>query len=297
MPHADAIQRAFGLHRIDDVSAHVGGKAATACEQIGATAYATGDRIAFAGQPHLHTAAHEAAHVVQQRGGVQLKSNVGDPGDEYERHADRVADAVVSGQSAEALLTQGLSGSASASKAVQKQQAPDSNKPVARGKLSGLRTAAQGYIGDYYSAALAGILAFESDMDSGFDWGAFWFAVGGNLIWASAAFATGGTAFVISVGGIAVSSGAAATSVKSKSDFRGGALKRIADVTQYLNKQVDRVTRSVDADAKEHSWDDSKTRLELLQRMFDRNRPEFVLAGAVPNVNQPQLLRRCPSGC
>jgi Domain of unknown function (DUF4157) len=52
---------------------------------MGATAYATGDRIAFAGAPDLHTTAHEAAHVVQQRAGVSLPGGVGQAGDAYER--------------------------------------------------------------------------------------------------------------------------------------------------------------------------------------------------------------------
>lgn len=33
----------------------------------GAEAFATGNHVAFASSPSLHTAAHEAAHVVQQR--------------------------------------------------------------------------------------------------------------------------------------------------------------------------------------------------------------------------------------
>ncbi|HTE55742.1 MAG TPA: hypothetical protein VK698_33035, partial [Kofleriaceae bacterium] len=69
-------------------------------------AYAIGDRVAFARSPDLHTAAHEAAHVIQQRGGVQLADGVGRSGDMYERHADAVADRVVRGESAEALLNQ-----------------------------------------------------------------------------------------------------------------------------------------------------------------------------------------------
>jgi LysM repeat protein len=60
--------------------------------------------VAFAGAPSLHTAAHEAAHVVQQRGGVQLLGGVGAAGDEHEQHANAVADAVVTGGSAEGLL-------------------------------------------------------------------------------------------------------------------------------------------------------------------------------------------------
>lgn len=104
LPFADEIQGSFGHHDISDVQAHVGGAAAEASAAIGARAYATGNHVAFAGAPDLHVAAHEAAHVVQQRGGVQLKGGVGEAGDLYERHADAVADKVVAGQSAEALL-------------------------------------------------------------------------------------------------------------------------------------------------------------------------------------------------
>ena len=104
LPHAEAIQRLFGRHDISSVEAHVGGEAATASRAIGAEAYATGYRVAFASAPSLHTAAHEAAHVVQQRGSVQLKGGVGEAGDAHEQHANAVADAVVQGKSAEALL-------------------------------------------------------------------------------------------------------------------------------------------------------------------------------------------------
>lgn len=57
--------------------------------------------MAFARSPSLHDAAHEAAHVVQQRSGFR---GVGQAGDRHERHADQVADAVARGDSAEALL-------------------------------------------------------------------------------------------------------------------------------------------------------------------------------------------------
>lgn len=105
LPHLDRIQRLFGpRHDLSGVQAHTGGEAASACDAIGASAYATGHHVAFAGPPSLHTAAHEAAHVVQQRGGVQLKGGVGQAGDAYEQHADAVADRVVAGESAEPLL-------------------------------------------------------------------------------------------------------------------------------------------------------------------------------------------------
>jgi hypothetical protein len=104
LPHANRIQASFGRHDVSGIEAHVGGPAAAASEAMGAQAFATGSSVAFASQPSVHTAAHEAAHVVQQRGGVQLKGDVGQAGDRYEQHADAVADAVVQGQPAEALL-------------------------------------------------------------------------------------------------------------------------------------------------------------------------------------------------
>ncbi|MFT7583296.1 MAG: hypothetical protein ACI9MR_004983, partial [Myxococcota bacterium] len=105
-PHLEAVQRSFGGHDISGVQAHTGGKAAEAATAIGASAYATGSDVAFAHAPDLHTAAHEYAHVVQQRAGVQLSGGVGAAGDAYERHADQVADLVVGGQSAEPKLTE-----------------------------------------------------------------------------------------------------------------------------------------------------------------------------------------------
>ncbi|HSK03531.1 MAG TPA: DUF4157 domain-containing protein [Kofleriaceae bacterium] len=107
LPHLDAIQQSFGGHDVSGVSAHTDGAAASANERMGSEAYATGDDVAFgSSSPSLHTAAHEAAHVVQQRGGVQLKGGVGQVGDAYEQHADAVADQVVQGKSAEGLLDQ-----------------------------------------------------------------------------------------------------------------------------------------------------------------------------------------------
>ncbi|HZJ62385.1 MAG TPA: DUF4157 domain-containing protein [Kofleriaceae bacterium] len=104
LPHGAAIQALFGRHDVSGVQAHVGGPAAEASQALGAKAYASGNSVAFGAAPDLHTAAHEAAHVVQQRGGVHLKSGIGEAGDSFERHADAVADRVVAGQSAESLL-------------------------------------------------------------------------------------------------------------------------------------------------------------------------------------------------
>jgi hypothetical protein len=104
LPHYDRIQSLFGHHDISGVTSHEGPAAASASDALGARAFAHGNAVAFGSSPDLHTAAHEAAHVVQQRGGVQLKGGLDQPGDAYERHADAVADAVVAGKSAQPLL-------------------------------------------------------------------------------------------------------------------------------------------------------------------------------------------------
>lgn len=123
MPHAAAIQQSFGAHDIGNVQAHTGSGAAQATQAMGAEAYASGNHVVFGGAPDLHTAAHEAAHVVQQQAGVSLSGGVGQVGDKYEQHADQVADAVVQGKSAEGLLDTMSGGGASVQRSVQRHVA------------------------------------------------------------------------------------------------------------------------------------------------------------------------------
>jgi hypothetical protein len=133
LPHRDAIQTAFGRHDVTGVRAHLGGPAADAARAIGAEAFATGDDVAFASPPSLFVAAHEAAHVVQQRQGVSLLGGVGREGDVYEEHADAVAARVVRGESAEALLD-AAPGGGSPRAAIQRKATPDptdAHTPVA----------------------------------------------------------------------------------------------------------------------------------------------------------------------
>ncbi len=118
LPHLAAIQHSFGPHDVSGVRAHVGSGAAAAAKDIGARAYAMGNDVAFAETPSLHTAAHEAAHVVQQRAGVSLPGGVGSVGDRYERQADAIADRVVQGKSAQDLLS-AAAGQDAAARAVQ----------------------------------------------------------------------------------------------------------------------------------------------------------------------------------
>lgn len=99
-------------------------------QAIGALAYTQAADIHFApghyqprspyGQELL---AHELTHVVQQRAGVSLKGGMGEKGDAYERHADEVANAVVAGRSAKALLDNGpRGGGGAAGGAIQRQE-------------------------------------------------------------------------------------------------------------------------------------------------------------------------------
>lgn len=104
LPFLDRIQDSFGRHPLSHVKAHVGPAAAKTSRTMSALAFASGDHVVFGGTPDLRTAAHEAAHVVQQRAGVRLAGGVGREGDAYERHAGAVADTVVAGRSAEGML-------------------------------------------------------------------------------------------------------------------------------------------------------------------------------------------------
>jgi hypothetical protein len=121
LPHADRIQRLFGRHDVSSVQAHVGPDASASARAMGAQAYATGNHVVLGEGSDLHTAAHEAAHVVQQRAGVALKGGVGEIGDPYERHADAVADAVVAGRPAAGLLDQMAPGSGAAGGMIQRK--------------------------------------------------------------------------------------------------------------------------------------------------------------------------------
>lgn len=123
LPYLAEIQRSFGKHDVSNVRAQVGGHAARAAAALGARAYTHGNAVAFAQAPDLHTAAHEAAHVVQQRAGIAPAGLDGGACDSLEHRADAVADAVVAGRSAEELLgpVSGPSISASAASAVQRK--------------------------------------------------------------------------------------------------------------------------------------------------------------------------------
>lgn len=160
LPHREAIQRSFGRHDVAGVAAHVGGAAASASRAMGAEAYATGNDVAFAGAPDLHTAAHEAAHIVQQRGGVSLAGGVGEQGDRYEQHADQVADAVVQGKSAEGLLDRHAGGGDGG--AVQQRAAPVQRYQVVDGGGDDVRVSDDGKMAVLQESGIGGQTAYAT---------------------------------------------------------------------------------------------------------------------------------------
>jgi len=95
LPFLPTIQTLFGRFNVTDVRSTVGGAGAGRSQALGASAYTLGRNVVFRDQPDLFTAAHEAAHVVQQTYRTR---------DDSEGHADAVARALVEGRSAEALF-------------------------------------------------------------------------------------------------------------------------------------------------------------------------------------------------
>src|SRR6185437_9268023 len=127
---------------------------------------------------------------------------------------------------------------------------------------------------------------------STFDHGAFLTALAGNVIWATACFATGGAAFAISLAGIAVGAGApGASTTVDRAAFHQEASRLIDGIVQQLLNQIDGVTRAVDGEATTGGWDDNRTRQALLSRIF---RPEYIntAAGGIPTVNRSPIAHR-----
>jgi hypothetical protein len=110
LPNLPAVQGLFGRHDVSSIRAHTGAAAVEATKTLGGGAYASQGSIVLGRSTDLHTVAHEAAHVVQQRNGHAPAGGAGRAGDVFERHANAVADEVVAGRPAEQMLDRGPSG-------------------------------------------------------------------------------------------------------------------------------------------------------------------------------------------
>jgi hypothetical protein len=102
LPHRATLEQSFGVE-LGGVAAHVGTPAARAgLHALGAEAAACDERIAFRdASPSLELAAHETAHIVQQRAGGGSGAPAGkvsSPTDDAEVRADAAAAAVVAGK-------------------------------------------------------------------------------------------------------------------------------------------------------------------------------------------------------
>jgi hypothetical protein len=131
LPYIERTQQSFGGHHdLSGVRAHLDQRSASASRSMGAAAYTVGGSIAFDGWPNQHTAAHEAAHIVQQRRGLLLPGSIGLENDPYEKHADAVADTVVAGRFAGTLLDRPGAGSGTTHRALQHK-----DKPLQKGAI------------------------------------------------------------------------------------------------------------------------------------------------------------------
>ncbi|MCY1008562.1 DUF4157 domain-containing protein [Nannocystis pusilla] len=133
LPHLDVLQRSFGAHDLSGVATHTGAATRSAARGMQARAFTMGEHVGLDAGADLRTVAHEAAHVVQQRGGTGPADGVGRPGDRFERHADHVADLVVRGRSAEAALgapTRPGAGAVALQREVDEQALIDADQPL-----------------------------------------------------------------------------------------------------------------------------------------------------------------------
>lgn len=129
LPYLERIRASFGRHDVSHVRAHMGGAVDAAAAELGARGYTLGDDVGFAGAaPDLHTAAHEAAHAVQQAAGAPRSELDGGTDDLYERNADAVADAVVAGRSAEPILDEITAAPSTPSLVIQRK--PSARRPA-----------------------------------------------------------------------------------------------------------------------------------------------------------------------
>jgi hypothetical protein len=171
LPQLEQVQAAFGHHDLSGVRARSDAAAQASSDAIDARAYTAGSNIVFGTpSPDLHLIAHEAAHVVQQQAGVQLKGNVGEVGDRYEQHADAVADLVVQGKSAQSLLDTMAGGSPSSSPApaptgpIQRKESTqhlNAKKLRAGQQVAGLATGIHKSVTDGLAAELAALVTRE----------------------------------------------------------------------------------------------------------------------------------------
>lgn len=114
LPHRGALQPLFGRYDLASFEAYVGGPAREAADRLGARAYVAESRAVFAEEPSLATAAHEAAHLVQQRQGYGT-AGLSKASEPLERQAREVAARAARGLSVEGVLDRAPAGASALS--------------------------------------------------------------------------------------------------------------------------------------------------------------------------------------
>jgi len=157
-------------------------------------------------------------------------------------------------------------------------------------KLSQLRDIALAAYNTYEDGAADGVLDAKGTLSSMSGWGPFVTALAGNIIWAGACFATGGTAFAISLAGIAV--GMSPSIPKTGEDFaawaKDGPIKK---ARKLLDEKLDTATRAILPTLDTEGWDDNKIRKAVLSQLL---KPEFikVISGGIPMADRSAIAHR-----
>ncbi len=142
------------------------------------------------------------------------------------------------------------------------------------------------WIEQVWGALNQGIADFEATSQVT-NWEAFAAGVLGNLIWASAAFATGGTAFLISVAGIAVATAGAVSAVDSPGMFHDAIRAESDALANALKQRVPLVTLLLHDYAASQGFGGRQVYRLLMRRLLRAD--YIVVVGGIPTVNSTKI--------
>jgi len=242
----------FGVD-FSHVHVHTGSDALQMNQAVGAQAFTHGSDIYF-GAGHsptdLELTAHELTHVVQQTGGVPLQTKkreeeVAPPGPE---------------PSIQWLQRQGDPAPAAAH--------TDADPLPSESELT---QAGMTWAHEVWGALNQGLADFEHNAQIA-DWTTFALNVLGNLVWATAAFSTGGMAFLISIEGIAVSTVASAGAVNSVGEFHSQARADSDALLKAIQKRAPEVAKHIHELGAHRGWKGKHAYRVLMGTLL---KPEF----------------------
>ena len=147
-----------------------------------------------------------------------------------------------------------------------------------------LQDVARDAIEQVWGAQNQGLDDFENAMEGSADWGTLALVTAGNVIWAAAAFTTGGAAFLVSLEGIALSTSASAAGVGDRPGFHQQKRRDIDAIKQACDARISAVSNEVH----EEAWDGNRARYELLKRLL---KPAYVerTEGGVPVIKSDAI--------